>query len=88
MKSMEDFNSEDMVNMLISISETNPDAFVDVTLQILIDNEDSVISDSTPTNIKLGAISYLMNQLIEREEYENCAILQRIANKIKDADAK
>lgn len=77
------FNEE--MDDLIILSYNNREAFVEETVKFMEKWEDTLVKDKdTPDEVKLDAITFLKNWFISEEKYEQCAVLQRLEDRIKN----
>jgi hypothetical protein len=72
------------IEALLLLRERSPDAFMKLFLETIKQRPELAVDDSAPAEIKLRALEKMRLYFEKREEYEECAFIKQIGEKIKD----
>ena len=76
-------DSWDSMEYVSNMGGRSRQMMMDVVYSSIINNEYGVIHSLSKTDLKLGAITHVLQFFEELEEYEKCAKLKRVIDKIK-----
>lgn len=82
---MNQFNDEEFIQLLMEVRERDYDAFIHLVLESLKTFPDFAIEDDAPVEKKMSALDLILNHLEEQEDYEDCAFIRDLKEKIEDA---
>lgn len=81
---LSDMSREEFLLELIRLKEQDPNAFMQLILDSLKRNPEMAVADHAPAKTKLQALAKMLHHLEEKENYEDCAFIRDLNNKIKD----
>lgn len=76
------FYDEELIRNLLSLHDRNPNKFMDLVMEAIKENPEVVINEESDPEKKMLALSRIRQHYAEREEYENCAIIKELEDKI------
>jgi hypothetical protein len=79
----EDDNWESM-KYVDDMRDNSRELMMDVVYSSIVNNEHGVVNSLTSTSKKIEAISHVLDFFENGEDYEKCAELKKIMDKIKD----
>ena len=77
----EDWDSMDYID---DMGVNSRQMMMDVVYSAIVDNKAAVLNSISMTGMKLGAIEHVLGFFEELEDYEKCAELKKIIDKIKE----
>jgi len=77
----EEWNSMDYID---DMKDTSRQMMMDVVYSSIVNNKLEVVNSIAITSKKLGAIEHVLRFFEEIEDYEKCAELKKIIDKIKE----
>lgn len=73
---------EDFLKLLLSMHDQDPDKFMDLVMEVIRNNPELVVNDESSPEKKALALSRIREHYVEKEEYENCAIIKELEERI------
>jgi len=86
-KNINPFDDPDFMAFMMSMKKISEDRLMEMSYDLLIKNTDSALLHDAPAKHKVNAIDRVITFFESREEYEKCAKLQNIRNKIIKSEA-
>lgn len=75
---------EDLLAELLAMHDQDPEQFMDLVMKVIRENPKVVIEDKRDQEKKLMALERIRTHYVDREEYENCAIIRDLEKKINE----
>lgn len=76
---------EEALAELLTVHEQDPDKFMDMVMTVIKNNPDIVVKDGTAKEKKILALGKICDHYVEKEEYENCVLIQQLEKRINEA---
>lgn len=73
---------EELLTELLTLQEQDPNKFMDLVMTVIKENPDIVVKDNHDPVKKIAALSKIREHYVEKEEYENCVLIQQLENRI------
>lgn len=85
---MEDFNinSNELLRELKRLKDLDPEGFCNLIMKSLSFNPDAAVDDPAPKEIKINALNRLKEYFESIEDYENCALLKNLIDRINGSE--
>ena len=72
-----------LLKLLAKLKKEDTHGFYSLIFESLSNNQDYAVDDPTPAGNKIKALTKVMDYFVSIEEYENCAVVRNIIDKIK-----
>ena len=82
MESSEFLRNELLIGYLLYLKEHDYDAYMELVVDALQNSEGAAVSDPTPIETKLAALSKVLDHMESKEDYETCAFIRDLKEKI------
>jgi hypothetical protein len=85
---MEDFNinSNELLRELKRLRDLDPEGFCNLIMKSLSFNPDAAVDDPAPKEIKINSLNRLKEYFESIEDYENCALLKNLIDRINGSE--
>lgn len=72
-----------LLKLLARLKKEDTHGFYSLIFESLSNNQEYAVEDPTPSDKKIKALTKVMDYFVSIEEYENCAVVRNIIDKIK-----
>ncbi len=72
-----------LLKLLARLKKEDIHGFYSLIFESLSNNQEYAVDDPTPADNKIKALTKVMDYFVSIEEYENCAVVRNIIDKIK-----
>tara|TARA_B100000287_G_C20514066_1_gene734226 strand:- start:572 stop:847 length:276 start_codon:yes stop_codon:yes gene_type:complete len=73
-----------LLKLLARLKKEDKHGFYSLVFESISNNPEYAVEDPTPADKKIKALNKIINYFVSIEDYENCAVVQNIINKIKE----
>ena len=81
-KNINPFDDPDFMNFMLSMKQLSEDRMMEMSYDLLVKNSESALLHDAPVESKLRAIDKVITYFEQSEEYEKCAKLQELKQRI------
>ena len=79
-----DINSKELLEALGGLADQDPEGFCKLIMESINHNQQAVLDDNAPSQIKIRALNKLRGYFESIEDYENCQVLTDLINQLKN----
>lgn len=72
-----------LLKLLARLKKEDKHGFYSLIFESLSNNQECAVDDPSPADTKIKALTKVMDYFVSIEEYENCAVVRNIIDKIK-----
>lgn len=81
---MDELNNEEFIRKLEELKGKDMDAFMEIVFYALSEHQDFAVEDDVPIENKMEAMTKVMKHFERKEEFEKCAFLRDLKQRIED----
>jgi hypothetical protein len=81
----ESFLRDDLlIGYLMYLKEQDYDQYMELVVEALQNSDDAAVSDPAPIETKLGALNRVLDHMESKENYETCAFIRDLKDRIEN----